>query len=133
MKPEDALLVCFIVSIVLLSCNVYLLVNYLYHKKVIDKVRKLCIRDLVSPEAIIECCEPIRGKEECGSISRRDGYSCNRKKGHEGIHIATDFFKILSIWEESESVHTVDIVPESGFEETQKISKKWFFSKEGKE
>lgn len=128
MKIEDVLLLCGIIALVSFACNLYLLVNYLYHKKVIDKIRKLCIKELIDPEAIIECCEPMLRKEQCQSVSSDGCFTCNRRKGHEGIHIATDFFKILSIWKESDALHPVDCIPESEFEETQKIPKSWSFN-----
>lgn len=128
MSIENVLLLVGILALILAGCNIWLLVEYLYHKKVIDKLRKLCIRELIAPEAIIECCEPLQGKEQCGSVSRREGFTCNRRRNHEGIHIATDFFKILGIWEDTDAVQPVDVVPESATEETQQISRKWTFA-----
>jgi hypothetical protein len=120
MKTEDIFLVIGMIAVVSTLCNIWLLVEYLYHKNVIDKVRKLNIRELVSASAIIECCEPMQTEEQCSSISI-EGFQCKRRKHHSGLHIASDFFKILAMWENMGDDDYSMPVPESSLEETQGI------------
>ena len=106
----------------LLWCG-YFLVNYIYAKKAIEKINKLLIDRVIDIETLLECYEPMNETEKCHSVSQDGLFLCCRKKGHEGVHLNIDSYKIRSVW-----FDIIDYIPESGFEETQKIQKSWSFN-----